>query len=83
LYLIYLRYFYLKYQIEDKKYGLTTDTNREIDLTGEIGTGEKGTEGQGATTSFKGSWNSPQIHCFHGIERQHQGKKVCSMWAPT
>ena len=31
-----------KYQIEDKKYGLTTDTNREIDLTGEIGTGEKG-----------------------------------------
>ena len=72
-----------KYQIEDKKYGLTTDTNREIDLTGEIGTGEKGTEGQGATTSFKGSWNSPQIHCFHGIERQHQGKKVCSMWAPT
>ena len=31
-----------KYQIEDKKYGLTTDTNREIDLTGEIGTEKKG-----------------------------------------
>jgi len=44
---------------------------------------DRGSEGQGATTSFKGSWNSPQIHCFHGIERQHQGKKVCSMWAPT
>ena len=34
-----------KYQIEDKKYGLTTDTNREIDLAGEIWRGEKGTEG--------------------------------------
>jgi len=62
-----------------KKYELTTDTNRGIDLAGEIGI-----EGQGSTTfrgntSFKGSWNGPQIHCFNGTGRQHQGKKVCSM----